>query len=74
MDTITYSRNIFIPVTDLCRNRCGYCSFRKEPDRARLIHRPDVLRLLESGERTGCSEALFTLGESPWLVPGLGRH
>lgn len=73
MDAITYSRNIFIPVTDLCRNRCGYCSFRKEPDRARLIHRSEVLCLLERGANAGCSEALFTLGESPWLVTGFHR-
>ncbi len=73
MDTITYSRNIFIPVTDLCRNRCGYCSFRKEPDKAHLIHRSEALRLLESGAKACCSEALFTFGESPWLVSGFHR-
>ena len=73
MDTITYSRNIFIPVTDLCRNRCGYCSFRKEPDRAHLIHRSEALHLLESGANACCSEALFTFGESPWQVPGFQK-
>lgn len=73
MNTITYSRNIFIPVTDLCRNHCGYCSFRKEPDKAHLIHRSEALRLLEKGNEAGCSEALFTLGENAWQVPGFQR-
>lgn len=73
MNTITYSRNIFLPVTDLCRNRCGYCSFRKEPDKAHLIQRSRALRLLERGREAECCEALFTFGESPWQVPGFQR-
>lgn len=73
MNTITYSLNIFLPVTDLCRNRCGYCSFRKEPDKAHLIQRSQALRLLERGAEAECCEALFTFGESPWQVPGFQR-
>jgi FO synthase subunit 1 len=73
MNTITYSRNIFLPVTDLCRNRCGYCSFRREPDKAHLIQRSQALRLLERGAKEECCEALFTFGESPWQVPGFQR-
>ena len=70
MKTLTYSKNIFIPVTDLCRNRCGYCSFRKELKSAHVISRSKALLLLEQGYRAGCSEALFTMGESPWSISG----
>jgi FO synthase subunit 1 len=73
MRTVTFSRNIFLPVTDLCRNRCGYCSFRKDPENARLIHRYEAKQLLEQAANAGCSEALFTMGESPWQVAGLER-
>ncbi len=70
MKTLTYSKNIFLPVTDLCRNRCGYCSFRKELKDAHLISRSGATRLLEEGALKGCSEALFTMGENPWEVSG----
>ncbi len=70
MKTVTYSKNIFLPVTDLCRNRCGYCSFRKEPLDAHLLSRTEAVRLLGQGALHGCSEALFTMGEAPWAVPG----
>jgi 7,8-didemethyl-8-hydroxy-5-deazariboflavin synthase len=70
MKVLTYSSNIFIPVTDLCQNRCGYCSFRREPNEARLISRSEALHLMASAAKEGCSEALFSLGESPWRVPG----
>jgi 7,8-didemethyl-8-hydroxy-5-deazariboflavin synthase len=70
MKTLTYSKNIFLPVTDLCRNRCGYCSFRKELKDAHLISRTMAKRLLEQGALNGCSEALFTMGEAPWTVSG----
>jgi 7,8-didemethyl-8-hydroxy-5-deazariboflavin synthase len=70
MKTLTYSKNIFLPVTDLCRNRCGYCSFRKELKDAHLISRTQAMRLLEQGALHGCSEALFTMGEAPWTVSG----
>jgi len=73
MKTITYSKNIFIPVTDLCRNRCGYCSFRKDLKEARLISRSEALLLMEQGALAGCSEALFTMGEMPWTLPGSER-
>jgi 7,8-didemethyl-8-hydroxy-5-deazariboflavin synthase len=70
MKTLTYSKNIFIPVTDLCRNHCGYCSFRKEPKDAHLISRSQAHLLLEQGALRGCSEALFTMGEGAWTVLG----
>ena len=70
MRSVTYSRNVFIPVTDLCRNRCDYCSFRRTPDEAVVMPRSEAVRLLQSGVDAGCSEALLTLGERPWEVPG----
>jgi len=73
MKTLTYSKNIFLPVTDLCRNRCGYCSFKKELKDAHLISRSRALLLLEQGSHAGCSEALFTMGERPWSVPGFEK-
>lgn len=73
MKTLTYSKNIFLPVTDLCRNHCGYCSFRKDIQDAHLISRTTAARLLEQGFIHGCSEALFTMGEAPWTVSGFER-
>ncbi len=70
MKSITYSKNIFIPVSDICRNRCGYCSFRKDPKEAHVISRSQARELMERGAAAGCSEALFTMGESPWQEPG----
>jgi FO synthase subunit 1 len=69
----TYSKNVFIPVTDLCRNRCGYCSFRRDIDRANVIKRREALRLLIAARRAGCTEALFSLGDSPWKIEGFQR-
>lgn len=66
----TFSRNVFIPVTDLCRNACGYCSFRRGPDSARVIPRSEALRLMERAQSAGCSEALFSMGDRPWEVRG----
>ncbi|MEM2907826.1 MAG: 7,8-didemethyl-8-hydroxy-5-deazariboflavin synthase CofG [Candidatus Hadarchaeales archaeon] len=64
---VTYSRNVFLPVTNLCRNRCWYCGFRQEPGsgRARFMRPEEVAELLELAGEAGCSEALFTLGERP---------
>lgn len=73
MHCVTYSRNVFLPVTDLCRNHCGYCSFRRDAGNARLIHRQEAFRLLARAAEAGCSEALFSLGEAPWVVPGFQR-
>ncbi len=64
---VTYSPKVFIPLTMLCRDRCGYCTFAQPP--ARLVSpylTPDqVLRIASDGARAGCHEALFTLGERP---------
>jgi len=62
---VTYSKNVFVPVTNICRNRCGYCGFRREPGQpsARLMRPEEILSVLEKGVKAGCSEALFTFGE-----------
>ncbi len=64
---ITYSRKVFIPLTRLCRDRCGYCTFATVPHRLnRLYLEPDeVLDIARQGAELGCKEALFTLGDKP---------
>jgi FO synthase subunit 1 len=67
---LTCSRNVFIPVTDVCRNRCLYCGFRRED--GKIISRKEAIGLLDKGTSSGCAEALFSLGEAPWEVSGFG--
>ena len=64
---ITYSPKVFIPLTMLCRDRCGYCTFAKAPARldAPYLEPDQVLAIARAGAAAGCSEALFTLGERP---------
>jgi FO synthase len=64
---ITYSPKVFVPLTMLCRDRCGYCTFAKPPARLDAPYLlPDaVLELTARGAALGCFEALFTLGEAP---------
>jgi len=64
---ISYSRKVFIPLTTMCRNTCGYCTFVKHPgDPGANYMTPDeVLEVALEGERLGCKEALFSLGERP---------
>jgi FO synthase subunit 1 len=63
---ITYSKNIFIPLTEICRNDCGYCNFKKDPADPEVIllkTKEEVLVDLKEAEQYGCKEALFTFGE-----------
>ncbi|MEE1129820.1 MAG: 7,8-didemethyl-8-hydroxy-5-deazariboflavin synthase subunit CofG [Methanobrevibacter sp.] len=63
---ITYSKNIFIPLTEICRNDCGYCNFKKNPDDPNAIilkTKDEILAELKEAEKYGCKEALFTFGE-----------
>ena len=63
---ITYSKNIFIPLTEICRNDCGYCNFKKnpsDPDVIILKTKDEILAELKEAEKYGCKEALFTFGE-----------
>ena len=64
---ITFSPKVFIPLTMLCRDRCGYCTFAKPPARldAPYLSLDDVLGIARRGAAVGCHEALFTLGEAP---------
>jgi FO synthase len=64
---ITYSRKVFIPLTKLCRDNCGYCTFAHGPrpgERAYLTP-GEVLEIARAGAEAGCKEALFTLGDKP---------
>ncbi|MFC0527962.1 bifunctional FO biosynthesis protein CofGH [Phytohabitans kaempferiae] len=64
---VTYSKNVFIPLTRLCRDRCHYCTFATVPHRlpAAFLERDEVLRIARDGAAQGCKEALFTLGDRP---------
>src|SRR3954467_4737263 len=64
---VTYSPKVFIPLTMLCRDRCGYCTFAQPPARLESAYlSPDqVLTIPRQGAQAGCHEALFTLGERP---------
>ncbi len=64
---ITFSPKVFLPLTELCRDRCGYCTFAKAPARIDSPYLPpdEVLRIARQGVAAGCAEALFTLGEAP---------
>ena len=64
---LTYSPKVFVPLTMLCRDRCGYCTFAKAPARvaAPYLSIDDVVGLARAGAMAGCHEALFTLGEAP---------
>ena len=66
---ITYSPKVFIPLTELCQDRCGYCTFAKPPARldSPYLEPARVLAIAGAGARAGCHEALFTLGERPEL-------
>jgi FO synthase len=64
---ITYSRKVFIPLTRLCRDRCGYCTFATVPHRVEspYLSPDEVLEIARQGAEMGCKEALFTLGDRP---------
>ncbi|MDH5238711.1 MAG: 7,8-didemethyl-8-hydroxy-5-deazariboflavin synthase, partial [Acidimicrobiia bacterium] len=66
---LTYSPKVFIPLTMLCRDRCGYCTFAQPPARldAPYLTPDQVLEIARAGAGVGCHEALFTLGERPEL-------
>lgn len=66
---VTYSPKVFIPLTMLCRDKCGYCTFAQPPARldTPYLEPDDVLAIARQGAEMGCHEALFTLGEKPEL-------
>jgi len=67
---ITYSRKVFLPLTNLCRDYCGYCIFRRDPSDpgAHTMTPEEVLAVARAGEKLGCTEALFSLGDKPELL------
>ncbi len=66
---VTYSRKVFVPLTNMCRDTCGYCTFVKHPDdpSAEIMTPDQVLASAKRGEAKGCKELLFSLGEKPEL-------
>jgi FO synthase len=64
---VTYSPKVFIPLTTLCRDVCGYCTFARPPRRGERAYLPidEVLEIARAGAAAGCTEALFTLGDKP---------
>ena len=63
---VTYSRKVFIPLTQLCRDVCHYCTFATTPSHVKpYLSRDEVLAIARAGEAAGCREALFTLGDQP---------
>jgi 7,8-didemethyl-8-hydroxy-5-deazariboflavin synthase CofG subunit len=67
---VTYSRKVFIPLTNLCRDYCGYCAFRRDPGQpgAHTMTPEQVLEVARAGQKMGCTEALFSLGDKPELA------
>ena len=66
-NVISYSRKIFVPLTNMCRDTCSYCTFVKHPDDpdAKIMSPQEVLLSAREGEKKGCKELLFSLGEKP---------
>jgi FO synthase len=75
-ERMTYSRKVFIPLTQLCRDVCHYCTFAKAPRRLATAYlSPDeVLQIARAGAAAGCKEALFTLGDKPELRYAAARE
>ncbi len=68
-DVVSYSRKVFIPLTRLCRDVCGYCTFATTPGNLKspYLSPDEVLAIARAGDAAGCKEALFTLGDKPEL-------
>jgi FO synthase len=67
---VTFSPKVFVPLTNLCRDFCGYCTFRKAPEEpgAKTMTIDEVLRVVEQGKQLGCTEVLFSLGDKPEAI------
>jgi FO synthase len=65
--TVTFSAKVFVPLTTLCRDYCGYCTFRRDPGQpgAHTLTPDEVVALVQAGARLGAKEALFSLGDRP---------
>ncbi len=75
-DVVSYSRKVFIPLTQLCRDVCHYCTFAHPPRTGEpaYLSAEQVLGIARAGARAGCHEALFTLGDKPELRYGAARE
>src|ERR687884_773307 len=73
---ITYSPKVFSPLTKLCRDVCGYCTFARPPRRGEraYLSLDEVLAIARAGAAGGCREALFTLGDKPELRYRVARE
>lgn len=73
---VSYSRKVFIPLTQLCRDVCHYCTFAHPPRRGEraFMTREEVLAVAQAGKQAGCREALFTLGDQPELRYRIARE
>lgn len=67
---VTFSPKVFVPLTNLCRDFCGYCTFRKAPEEpgAKTMTLEEVLRVVQQGKSLGCTEVLFSLGDKPEAI------
>ena len=75
-DIITFSRNVFIPLTKLCRDVCHYCTFANtpRPGQPAYLQIDEILAIAKKGAEAGCTEALFTLGDKPELRYDAARN
>jgi FO synthase len=73
---VTYSPKVFVPLTTLCRDVCGYCTFARPPRRGEraFMTEEDVVAIARAGAAAGCREALFTLGDKPELRYKVARE
>ncbi|MFP3562970.1 5-amino-6-(D-ribitylamino)uracil--L-tyrosine 4-hydroxyphenyl transferase CofH [Paraburkholderia sp. SIMBA_030] len=73
---VTYSKKVFVPVTQLCRDVCHYCTFAKTPKQVKLPYmtEAEVLEVARQGKAAGCNEVLLTLGEKPELRYDVARE
>src|SRR6187431_668752 len=73
---VTYSPKVFVPLTTLCRDVCGYCTFARPPRRGEraFMTEEEVLGIARAGAASGCREALFTLGDAPELRYKVARE
>lgn len=67
---VTFSPKVFVPLTNLCRDFCGYCTFRRAPGEAgaKTMTLDEVLRVARRGKQLGCTEILFSLGDRPEAI------
>lgn len=74
--SVTYSRKVFVPLTNMCRDTCSYCTFVKHPNSksARILDPEQVMEIVRLGERSGCKEVLLSLGEKPELRYEIARE